>query len=127
LLFEINGFKIGSFIKGPTNGKVGIEYTYTFNSTDDDGEALIYIVDWVDNSSIEYVGPSPQGVEVNATHTWTTKGTYNIIVQAKDVYDLLSPTSDLEVTIPRNKAVFNSLFLWLLERFPILRNILGLL
>jgi len=113
-------------IKGPTNGKVGIEYTYTFNSTDVDGDDLVYMVDWGDDSPIEYVGPSPQGVEVNATHTWYKKGTYFIKAKAKDGYGLESQLGLLEVKMPRNKLIINSLFLKFLEQIPMLERLPGL-
>jgi hypothetical protein len=35
-------------IDGPSNGKPNTEYTFTFVSTDPDGDAVMYNVDWGD-------------------------------------------------------------------------------
>ncbi|GAH10053.1 unnamed protein product, partial [marine sediment metagenome] len=35
-------------INGPSNGKPNTEYTFTFVSTDPEGDAVMYIVDWGD-------------------------------------------------------------------------------
>ena len=111
-------------INGPTHAKVGVEYTYTFNSTY--GFYLIYMIDWGDGSPIESVGPAPPGVEVEATHTWNNKGIYVIRAKARDI-DYHGPVSNwgyFEVTIPRTRA---SYYHWLLERFPLLEKLLGLI
>jgi hypothetical protein len=108
-------------IKGPIYGIVGVEYVYTFNSTDDNNDDLIYMVDWGDKSPIEQVGPSPPGIEVNASHTWNKRGAYIIKAIAKDVHGLIGPPGFLEVTMPKNKMMNNYFFFKFLERFPILR------
>jgi hypothetical protein len=111
-------------IDGPKTGRVGINYEYTFNTTDDDGDDVIYLVDWGDSSPIETVIPNPQnpddGNEANASHKWDKKGTYGIRARTEDAIGALSPWSDpFPVTIPRDRASYNSLFVWLYNRFPI--------
>jgi hypothetical protein len=39
-------------------------------------------------------------VQANATHSWSTKGTFTIKVKAKDIYGLESDWATLTVTMP---------------------------
>lgn len=114
-------------IKGPTTGIPGVEYEYTFNSTDDDNDELIYYIDWGDGFG-SYIGPYPSGIEAPANYTWTSRGSYIIQARARDSYGDLSEPGTLEVTMPKNKVSANSLFFKLLEQFQniylILRNLL---
>jgi hypothetical protein len=48
-------------IDGPTHGKVGVEYTYTFNVTDADGHWFKIFVDWGDGTT-EETGYHPNGM-----------------------------------------------------------------
>jgi hypothetical protein len=115
-------------IDGPTHGKVGIEYTYTFNSTDSDGDYCVCIVDWGDGSPSETVrpgGPNGSGLGI-ASHTWDKKGTYTIKAKGTDKYGFESDWGTLTVTMPRDKITNNMLLLRLLERFPLLQRLLDL-
>ena len=118
---------------GQTNGKAGTLYTYSSTTTDPNGGQVYYWFDWGDNTTSGWVGPYASGAPGNASHTWTSQGSYNIQVKAKDAYDTESIWSDpLSVTMPKNKAfTFNfNLLNWLFERFPnaflILRYVSGL-
>ena len=115
-------------INGPTHGRVGVEYTYTFMATSPLGKDIYYYIDWGDGSPYEEVGPSPSGVEVEATHTWYNKGTYLIRVKARDIdeHGVPSDWGILQVTIPRDKTTNNILFWRLVERFPLLQRLLDL-
>jgi hypothetical protein len=64
---------------------VGIEYSYTTNSTDPDHDPILYKFDWGDGTDSGWVGPFDSGMIGNATHLWTNGGTYQIRVQAMDV------------------------------------------
>ena len=84
---------------GPTEGEVGIEYCYTTNTTDPDGDRVYYKWDWGDEVT-DWIGPFIPGKEVEECHTWNLAGTYNVKVKAKDIYDHESDWSEaLEVTI----------------------------
>lgn len=87
-------------ITGPTSGVAGEEYTYTFVSTDPDGDSVYYGIDWGDNSSLEVEGPYASGEEVTLTHTWELKGTYYIRAMAKDVHGAESEWGTLKVVMP---------------------------
>ncbi len=116
---------------GNTNGNVNVEYTYTSSTTDPDGDQVYYLFHWGDGTDSGWVGPYSSGDTCSASHKWTVQGTYNIKVKAKDIYDAESGWSDpLSVTMPRDKAITNSLFQQFLQQhphmFPILRHMLGL-
>jgi len=124
-------------IEGPLRGKPGVEYNYTFVSTDPNGDNVYYYVEWGDGTNSGWIGPYTSGEVVTMTHTWDKKDTYTIKAKAKDVNDLESDWGTLNVKIPRNKVMYKSLFLRFLERFegllerlpnafPILRQLLGL-
>jgi len=116
-------------IDGSTSGKPGVEYEYTFVSTDDDNDELYYLIDWGDGIE-DVTSVFPSGVEAYANHTWTNKGTYTIKAKAKDPYMAESEWGQLIVTMPRNRVLSNSLFLRFLQQFPnafpIIRYLLGL-
>ena len=114
-------------INGPIHCKVGVEYTCTFNSTYESGYDLIYDVIWGDGSPIERVGPSPPGVEIEATHTWKNKGTFYIRVRATDSNGVCGPWGELQVTVTRNKLLHNFLFINFLNRYPFIQDLLDVL
>jgi len=113
-------------IDGPPSGKVDVEYEYTFNATDPEGDPVMYFIDWGDNDT-EWTEFSDSGEEITLKHSWIEEGDYIIKAKAKDINDAESDLSEFEVTIPRTRATFNSFFIWFLERFPLLERLLNLL
>ena len=117
-------------IIGPSVGKVGISYNWTFMSTDLDGDDITYYVDWGDEcGGAEYHGPYPSGEEITLSHTYYYGSTFIINAMAIDKNYAESDWTYFELTIQRNKQL-NTFFLKLLESFPnvfpILRYILRL-
>jgi hypothetical protein len=112
-------------ITGPTSGKAGNSYTYSFSTTDPEDDNVSYYIDWGDETNTNWIGPYDSGEIINKSHTWVKQGSYIIKVKARDVYDEESPEAILVVAMPRNKNAFNSLFLLLLERFPFLQKLLS--
>ncbi len=116
------------FIEGPRIFKAGEEgvCTYTFYSTDPDGDDVSYLVDWGDNNT-EWTGFCESGVKVslNITVPPLDKGTYDLFkVKAKDVFGAESNWTILEITVPKSH---NPLW-WLnnlLNRFPLFSRLLG--
>ena len=102
-------------IKGPEKGKPGIEYNYTFNSTDFDNFELYYIINWGDGNE-EVIGIFPSGIEASASHNWSKKGNYTIKARAGNPLGELSDWGQLSVNIPRNKILYNSFSLKFLQR-----------
>lgn len=82
-------------ITGPTNGVVNNEYTYTFVTTDPDGDDVYYFVDWGDGTNSGWIGPYTSGQLVTVTHNWTSPGEYEVRAKAKDVNDISSKWSDI--------------------------------
>ena len=69
---------------GPTSGITNVEYTYSGNTTDPDGEDIYYLFDWGDGTDSGWLGPYPSGTTVEASHAWSYGGTYNVKLKAKD-------------------------------------------
>jgi hypothetical protein len=115
-------------INGPTSGKAGTEYEYKLKSIDSDDDDITYCIDWGDGTGEICIGPYPSDLEVTASHTWISKGTFTIKVKSMDVLGAESDWATLEVSMPKNKAL-NIPFLSSLENhphlFPLLRQLLG--
>ena len=116
-------------IDGETNGKVGVEYEYTFETTDPEGLQVWYYIEWGDNTNTGWIGHYPSGEEITKSHSWSEKDTYTIRCKAKDPYEAESEWGELEVTMPMNQQSSNIWFLQFLKNhprmFPILRQLLG--
>jgi PKD repeat protein len=116
---------------GPTSGEADTEYTYTSSTTDPDGDQVYYWFDWDDGTNSGWIGPLASGATGSAKHTWTSQGSYQIKVKAKDTNGVESPWSDpLSVSMPKNKPYTNRPVLQLLQnlmqRFPLLARLLQL-
>ena len=118
-------------IDGPPSGSPGIEYAFTFVSTDPDNQTIKYDITWGDGTSDE-TDYYASGEEVILHHTWEDPDEYVITAIAEDTYGEDSDPSYHNINIPRNRAAYFNfpLLEWLFERFPnafpILRNLLGL-
>jgi len=114
-------------ITGETNGKVGVEYDYKFETIDTDENPVWYKVEWGDGTTTGWIGPYNSGQQITRSHTWIYEDTFTIKIKAKDPYNDESDWETLAVTMPRYKELHNSLFIRLYEQFqnafPILRNI----
>jgi len=73
-------------IDGPTEGIAGMEVEFSFVANDPDGDDVYYWVEWGDETNSDWIGPYQSGITVNASHTWTAGGDYEIKVKAKDIY-----------------------------------------
>jgi len=125
-LITINQLPNIPTIIGETNGKTGVEYEYTFNAVDPDGDDVKYHIDWDDGNS-ETTGFNPSGTDVKVKHTWSEDGTYIIKATAEDTKGLVSPEGTLTVTMPRTRAITSPFLSFLqqhLNLFPILKTLL---
>ena len=86
-------------IKGPTRVAPGVEYEYTFTTTDPNGDDVYYYINWGGYFNVgEWIGPYSSGEQIVLTHTWKNKGIYTIKAKAKDIFDLESDWGYLTVT-----------------------------
>lgn len=108
-------------IQGPTKGKKGVTYNYTFSSMDSENDDVSYYVDWGDGTYSGWVGPSASNQQVTLSHTFTKKGSYIIKAKARDVFFAESDWASLEVSMPKN---FASLSMGFSLRYPLLSFIL---
>jgi hypothetical protein len=113
-------------VNGPDRGNPEIEYEYTFNSTDPDGDPVMYFVDWGDNKT-EWTEFSDSGQEILLKHTWLKNGDYLIRAKSKDINNAESDWTEIEMLIPRPRTTFYSLLSWLFNRFPLLERLLGII
>ena len=91
---------------GPTNGKAGTSYTYTASTIDPNGDQISYFFDWGDGTDSGWLTPIASGQTVSASKTWSSQGSYNIKVKARDNSFAESPWSDpLSVSMPKNKFI----------------------
>jgi len=92
----------------------GIEYEYTFMSTDPNEHDVTYSVTWGYAGGDSY-GPYPSGETITVTHTWNKIGKFTIKVRAKDTMGAEGNWSEFEVTVPikglssQNVQIFNNI------------------
>ena len=86
-------------IKGQTEGKIGVAYSYTVVTQDTEDDEVLYYVDWGDTTNSNWCGPYPSGENVTLSHTFTKKGDYTIKVKAKDVFHAESTWATLQVNM----------------------------
>ena len=114
-------------IDGPTSGKVGTSYDYTFTTTDPNGDDVSYFIKWGDGDT-EETAFYASGEEVTLSHIWNEQGTWIIEAKAIDPEGAESDWASLEVVMPVNQNTNYSPFLLLLQkiiqRFPILEQLL---
>jgi len=104
-------------LTGQNNGKAGVAYNYTAMAIDPENMTISYFFDWGDNTNSGWTPFVTSGTAVNASHTWSTKGSYTITVKAKDEHGGISPTATLTVSMPHDYQTM-SLILKILQRFP---------
>ena len=115
---------------GPTNGKTGVEYTYTTSANESDDNKIYYKWDWGDGSDSGWLGPYNSQEIVEASHIWSGKDNYEIRVIAKDEHGVFSEWSDpLPVTMSKSKIRIITPFFRIVkeisEKYTILEQILN--
>jgi hypothetical protein len=100
---------------------------FFISTIDPEGDDIYYYVDWGDGITSSWMGPFISGEKITISHTWDERGTYTIKAKAKDIHNDESEWSELEVSIPRDKALFNSFIFNWFAQFPIIQRFLQLL
>ena len=117
--------------EGQINGRIGALYKYKTSTTDPEGDQVMYLFEWDDGSNSGWLGPYDSGAICEASHKWSY-GSYAIKVKARDVpsFEESEWSDPLSISMPRNKMFSNPVFLkffeMLMQRFPLLSQILGL-
>jgi len=79
---------IGTYLEpptGPSEGVAGQEYSFVMNIPENLEEDDIYVMwNWGDNSTLEWFGPYQPGGPVQASHTWTRSGVFDVSVKIRD-------------------------------------------
>ncbi len=114
-------------IDGPSSGKWGKPYYFTFQSSDNENSEIWYYIDWGDEHNTGWMGPFASGDEISEPHTWGSQDMYVVRCKAKDVYDFESDWSEFEINIPRTRILSYIRLKWLFEHYPILGRLLNLL
>lgn len=86
-----------------TSGLINIPVSFTFTSSDADGDPVKYQIDWDADSNFDETVPSSgyatQNTTQNTSHTWSTVGTKNINIRAVDSQGLASGWTSLTAVI----------------------------
>jgi outer membrane protein assembly factor BamB len=118
-------------IDGPTHGKIGVAYNYTFVAVNPDANDVFYWIEWGDDSpAMEWVGPYLAGQWITINHTFAKKGTYTIKAKVKEIFGIESDWATLKVSMPKTEFLSFNAFLQHLPRkfpnvFPLLRCLFG--
>lgn len=78
---------------GPTSGEPGTEYNYDALAVDPDGNAFYARFAWGNGDTSVWLGPYNSASIATGTYTWDDGGTYDVTVQAKDIWDAESDWS----------------------------------
>jgi hypothetical protein len=80
---------------GPNTGLIGVEYPFTANTTDPEGDPIEYWFEWGDGENSGWVSPG------SANHAWASEGTYGVTVKARDAVhggeSAFSPAHSIEI------------------------------
>jgi len=114
-------------INGPKAGSPGIEYTFTFESSDPEGDMVYYDVEWGDGSEITDYGPWASGSEIELTHIYSEKEAFTIRARANDSFGYPGDWEVFKILIPKSKPLNINILESLFERFLLLKQLVNLL
>jgi hypothetical protein len=87
-------------VNGPTSGRAGVPYEYSFSSNDPNSDDVMYFIDWGDNTTSGWIGPGHSGVALKQNHIWSERGIFIIKAKAKDIHGAQTSWSNpFEMTI----------------------------
>ena len=86
IIFSNNPPNTPSTPSGPTTGEIGVSYSYSTATTDQDGDDIYYWFDWEDGTNSGWIGPYSSGTSGSASKAWSNPNIYDVKAQAKDVH-----------------------------------------
>jgi len=90
---------------GPTFVEMGIDYIYSSNTFDVDGDKIRYRFDWGDGNFSEWSDFVDSNTTVNMSYNWSLISTYEVCVIAQDTNGLNSSWSpSLNVTVSQEDS-----------------------
>ena len=120
--YRLNNPPNPPIIDGPTEGKVGVEYEYSFISEDSESDDIDYMIRW-DDGYITQLFDRPSGEVVYVNHTWNERGIYTIKAKAIDAFGLESDWAYLEVSMPVNQQNSHPFLNFFTDHFPFLHQL----
>lgn len=107
-------------ITGPSEGRAGTEYEFTFQSNDPDGDDVYFWILWFEGCpGVSWDGPYSSNDLISKSYTYTEEGSFTLQVKAKDVYNIESEWATLEISMPHT-IIKNSYLIELMNNYPIL-------
>ena len=120
-------------VSGKNYGLPVLNHWFSIKATSPSDDDIFYMVDWGDGNVEDWAGPYQSDEKIMVKHSWekpNSQGEYfQVSARAKDTDGLLSPWGEFEIKIcfPRNKVIYNPMFLRFLERFPLLERLISLI
>ena len=109
---------------GRTWGYTDVSYSYSTMTVDANDDDVYYLFDW-DDDSTTLIGPYSSGATVSASHMWSSTGTYNVKVKAKDSHEAWSVWSPyLAVSIRMSGGGCPYVSAWNGEEYVVDNNLL---
>ncbi len=71
---------------GPDSGMRDVSYIFTGTTIDPDGDQVAFKFDWGDGSESGWTSYVNSGSPATMSHSWSSEGTYQVKVKAKDAY-----------------------------------------
>ena len=115
-------------ITGEATGTIQTVYYYFIETTDPDSDHVQYYIDWGDGTTT-VTGFFESGDATFESHTWNSRGIYNVKVLAIDEYGAESEWATLKVTMPclyhmQILQFLEVLLQWFPHAFPLIRQII---
>jgi hypothetical protein len=79
---------------GPTNGIIGVEYSFSTSTSDPEGRQVNFNFDWGDGSYSSWLGPYNSTVLCVENHTWYEADGFKVKVRARDAIGAISNWSE---------------------------------
>lgn len=98
-------------ITGPSWGITNVNYTFCVTWTDPEADNFYFMWNWGDGNTSEWLGPYASGQTICSNHSWSQKGTYEILVKLKDIHgvEINSDPHDFNVYELKKAFIFGKI------------------